>query len=84
MGRLYGSGKVVVRIYSNDHLPPHFHIISPGREALVEIGTMKVLNGRLPGGRSGRAALAWVMVNQAVIIDEWNRVNPRFPYKSGN
>jgi len=45
MGRLHQIGKLIIRVYANDHLPPHFHAISPDFEALIEIATLTVLAG---------------------------------------
>jgi hypothetical protein len=28
---------ITIRVYANDHLPPHFHIVAPDFEALVEM-----------------------------------------------
>lgn len=77
MGKLHTIGKTTIRVYANDHLPPHFHIVAPDFEALVEIATMAVLAGSLP--KAGRSALEWAADNKAAIIAEWNRINPRFP-----
>ncbi len=41
MGKLYQFGSVIVRVYANDHLPPHFHVLTPDAEALVEIATLR-------------------------------------------
>ncbi|GJE56042.1 DUF4160 domain-containing protein [Methylobacterium sp. WL9] len=78
MGKLHQFGKVFIRVYANDHLPPHFHIVSPDDEALVEIATLDILAGALPS-RVAKKALAWAADNKAVIAAEWNRINPRFP-----
>lgn len=77
MGKLHTIGKITIRVYANDHLPPHFHIVAPDFEALVEIETMAVLAGSLP--KSGREALEWAAQNKSAIVAEWNRINPRFP-----
>jgi len=77
MGKLYQIGNAIVRVYANDHLPPHFHIVSPDDQALVEIETLKILKGTL--GTNGKAALMWASENIATIKAEWNRVNQRFP-----
>ncbi len=77
MAKLHTIGKITIRVYANDHLPPHFHIVAPDFEALVEIETMAVLAGSLP--RSGREALEWAAHNKSAIVAEWNRINPRFP-----
>jgi hypothetical protein len=77
MGKLYQIGSAIVRVYANDHLPPHFHIVSPDDQALVEIETLKILKGTL--GTNGQAALRWASGNIATVKAEWNRVNQRFP-----
>ncbi|SFL86975.1 protein of unknown function [Methylorubrum salsuginis] len=69
---------MVITVYGNDHLPPHFHVLSPDAEALVEIATLAVLAGSLPS-RIAREALAWAAANIDRIRAEWNRINPRFP-----
>jgi hypothetical protein len=79
MGKLHQIGNVIITVYANDHLPPHFHAIAPDFEALIEIATLSVRAGSL--GRSRRAVLDWAAENVAVIKAEWNRINPRFPVK---
>lgn len=78
MGKLHQFGKVIITVYADDHLPPHFHVRTPDGEALVEIETLAVLRGSLPGAIR-KQALAWAVENQAVIATEWNRINSRFP-----
>ncbi len=65
---------------ANDHLPPHFHIVHPDFEALIEIETFAVYAGVLKGS-AAKAALEWATSNVPVITAEWNRVNPRFPLR---
>lgn len=78
MGRLVQIGNIVIRVYANDHLPPHFHIITPDADALVEIASLEVIKGRL-AAQAEKTALAWATENRALIASEWNRINPRFP-----
>lgn len=78
MGKLIQIGNIIIRIYANDHLPPHFHIITPDADALVDIETLEILRGKL-SRRSEAEALAWARANGNLIVDEWNRTNPRFP-----
>ncbi|MCY3893858.1 MAG: DUF4160 domain-containing protein [Acidimicrobiaceae bacterium] len=35
LSRFYG---IVIRMYGNDHAPPHFHAVYADRSALVETG----------------------------------------------
>jgi hypothetical protein len=79
MGKLHQIGNIIITVYANDHLPPHFHAVAPDFEALIEIQTLAVRAGSL--GRSRRAVLDWAAANLAVIKAEWNRINPRFPVK---
>lgn len=39
---------IVIRMYHADHAPPHFHATYGDHEAILEIGSGKVLAGRLP------------------------------------
>jgi hypothetical protein len=78
MAKLHVIGKTEIRVYANDHLPAHFHIVHPDFEALIEIETFVIYAGALKGP-AGRAALQWATSNQQAIKVEWNRINPRFP-----
>ncbi len=78
MGKLVQIGNIIIRVYANDHLPPHFHIITPDADALVDIGTLEILRGKL-SRRAEAEALAWARSNANLIVNEWNRTNPRFP-----
>lgn len=78
MGKLHQIGNTAIRVYANDHLPPHVHIVGPDEEALIEIETLAVMRGAV-SSRSGRIALAWAVRNKVMLAAEWNRINPRFP-----
>jgi hypothetical protein len=80
MTRLYTIGKTQIRVYANDHLPPHFHIVHPDFEALIKIEDFSTYAGFLKGA-AGKAAMEWSRANASTIKSEWNRVNPRFPAK---
>lgn len=77
MGKLATIRNITIRVYANDHLPPHFHVVSPDFEALVELSTMTVIAGNIP--KAGQEAKDWSVANRALIVAEWNRINPRFP-----
>ena len=75
MGKVHTIGKVTVRVYANNHVPPHFHLVGPDAEAMIEIATGHLTAGRVPS----REALAWALANLDTIRAEWTRINPRFP-----
>lgn len=78
MGKLHQIGNLIIRVYANDHLPPHFHAIAPDFEALIEIETLIILRGKL-SAQATKSVMSWASQYRAVIASEWNRINPRFP-----
>lgn len=75
MAKLHQIGSTEIRVYSNDHLPPHFHVLGTDFEALIEIATFEIMKGTLPKGRTRRTIIKWATDNKDKIIAEWNRVN---------
>ena len=59
VSRFFG---IVIQMYVDDHVPPHFHARHAGMEAVVAIDTWAILKGRLSprgtwlGGGMGIAA----------------------------
>ena len=47
---------IIIRMFFNDHEPPHFHAVYGEQEALIEIETLAIYRGYLP-----RRALALVL-----------------------
>jgi hypothetical protein len=39
---------IVIRMYYDDHSPPHFHALYQGDEAKVAIATLEIIDGQLP------------------------------------
>lgn len=78
MGKLYETAGIIVRVYGNDHLPFHFHIVAADFDCMVDIRTMAIMKGTLPAS-SRRQVWPWIEANRAAIVAEWNRINPRFP-----
>jgi hypothetical protein len=78
VGKLHQIGKIIIRVYANDHLPPHFHAIAPDFEALIEIETLSIMRGTLLR-KAKKSVMAWASAHRSDIAAEWNRINPRFP-----
>ena len=53
ISRFYG---IVIRMYFNDHLPPHIHAEYGEYEILVNINTLAVISGKLPSRALGLVA----------------------------
>ena len=67
--RFYG---IVIRMYFDDHGPPHFHARYGGDEALVGIESLAVLQGRLPPRAQG-LVVEWASRRQAELQQAWAR-----------
>ncbi len=74
MPTLVAIGRLRIRMYLNDHNPPHFHILTPDHAAVVSIETLEILAGYLPASDL-RVALRWARENRELLIHEWNRLS---------
>lgn len=68
VSRFFG---IVIALYWNDHAPPHFHAKYGGDEAVVEIESGRVLNGRL-SNRAQVLVEEWRKIHQIELIRNWD------------
>lgn len=73
MGEVARFFGLVVSFYSEDHMPPHFHVRYNGLEAKVEIGTGCVIGGSLPT-RQLKFILAWEELHRDELMERWEAV----------
>jgi hypothetical protein len=69
-------GNIAIRMFADDHNPPHFHIVTPEHQALVDIASLSLIAGAMDR-RSLDAALAWARDNRELLEQEWERLNER-------
>ena len=67
--RFYG---IIIRIYFDDHAPPHFHATYGQEEAVVGIDSLTVLQGRLPRRALG-LIVEWASLHQDELRQAWIR-----------
>lgn len=63
---------IVVRMYHDDHPPPHFHASYQGFEAFVTIKTGEVIKGSLPR-KAARIVQQWALDHQDALLENWRR-----------
>lgn len=63
-----------IDMYADDHPPVHFHIITPETKALVDVETLEVLAGRVPG-KILREAIEWAKDNKKELKEKWQQLN---------
>lgn len=54
----------------NDHLPPHFHATYGGKEILVSINDIEILEGELPS-KQQKMVLGWAAFHQSELEEDW-------------
>ena len=63
---------IYIRMYHDDHNPPHIHVEYQGHEALMSIKDGKVLVGKLPN-KARKIVQEWVQTHQQELLDDWQR-----------
>ncbi len=69
ISRFYG---IVIRMFYNDHFPPHFHAEYGGYEALIDINTLAVVAGKLPPRALG-LVMEWASYHQNELKSDWEK-----------
>jgi hypothetical protein len=69
ISRFFG---IVIRMFFDDHNPPHFHAEYGEHEALIDIRTLSVFSGRLPPRAMG-IVIEWATLHRA----DWERARER-------
>lgn len=64
-------------MYSRDHLPPHFHVLYAEYEALIEINSLKIIRGSLPG-KPLQKVNKWAASNQKMLLNNFFILNPNY------
>jgi hypothetical protein len=69
ISRFYG---IVIRMFYNDHFPPHFHAEYGEQEALIDINTLAVIAGKLSPRALG-LVMEWASLHQNEILSQWEK-----------
>ena len=69
ISRFFG---IVVKMFWNDHNPPHFHAFYGDEQALIEIDSLSVFAGRLPPRVLG-LVIEWATLHRQELLDDWHR-----------
>ena len=69
IARFYG---IVIRMYFNDHNPPHFHATYGKHQAQVDIQTLAVFGGHLPPRALGMT-IEWATQHRDELLEDWDR-----------
>ena len=57
-------------MYFHDHPPPHFHARYGEFEATIDLATLEVIEGKLPG-RGLSLVQEWAMIHKEELLEDW-------------
>ena len=61
---------IIIRMFYNDHNPPHFHAFYADYEALIDIKKKEIIRGNLPPRVLG-IVVEWAMLHESELIENW-------------
>lgn len=75
ISRFFG---IIIRMYFDDHDPPHFHAIYGDIEAQITIDPIGMLHGQIPN-RAFSMVVEWAALHQRELADNWIRLRNSQP-----
>jgi hypothetical protein len=75
ISRFFG---IIIRMYFDDHPPPHFHAIYGKHEAQICINPITILRGGLPR-RAESMVIEWAALHQQELMENWQRLQSDQP-----
>jgi hypothetical protein len=70
ISRFYG---IIIRMFFDEHGPPHFHVVYQDYNAVIDIETLEIKEGRLPRRALG-LVLDWAELHQEELRANWNLI----------
>jgi hypothetical protein len=67
---------IVIRMYFNDHAPPHFHAIYGDNEAVIVIDSLEISEGGLPR-RALSLVREWAEMHRDELTQDWELCRAR-------
>ena len=61
---------IIIKMFFDDHNPPHFHAEQGNDETLIEIGTLTVFAGTLPPRAFG-LVMEWAALHRDELLAFW-------------
>ncbi len=75
ISRFFG---IVIKMFFDDHNPPHFHAQYGDHEALIDIRGLSLFAGHLPPRVMG-IVVEWATLHQQELLDDWQRAQAQQP-----
>jgi hypothetical protein len=69
---------IFIRMFYDEHAPPHFHAEYGGEKAVFNIQTLEVMEGKL-SRRAVRLVQDWAELHQQELLDNWEKAHSDQP-----
>jgi len=74
MPTIFRLGRVQVRMFFDDHSPPHCHVWTPDGEMQVALDDLSILRGKI-AMQDHKVAMELITQNLEQLRQQWNRLN---------
>jgi len=82
ISRFFG---IIIKMFFDDHNPPHFHVEYNENRAIIDLQSLKIIQGSLPK-KQLRLIQAWAIIHEQELLDnferlkysptEWKKIDP--------
>lgn len=62
---------ILIQMFWDNHVPPHFHALYAEYEMLIDIKTLEVMKGAMPN-RALALILEWISLHRTELLENWN------------
>jgi Domain of unknown function (DUF4160) len=69
---------IIIRMYHDEHPPPHFHATYQGQTAFVRISDGKIMHGTLPI-KAAKMVKQWALDHGTELMANWQRGTDMVP-----
>jgi hypothetical protein len=73
ISRFFG---IIIRMFFNEHAPPHFHAEYGEHRVVIDIRSLEVMEGRFPR-RALELVLDWAELHQDELMEDWDLCQQR-------
>jgi len=67
---------VSIRLYAQEHPPPHFHAVFAEHRAQIEIASLRLMKGGLPQSKLS-AVISWAEPRRAALRRAWDAISAK-------
>ena len=78
ISRFFG---IVIRMFYDDHSPPHFHATYGSSAAVIGLPDLLVLKGKLPPRALG-LVMEWAVLHREELLADWTQARSQSPLKA--